>query len=374
MQQMAWAYLIRSSDRELFKRCRRAWDFGSSARQNLEPLRPRRVFDFDRAVHDALAVYYFPGMWEWDRAIVLPLAIDGFLKSMQKQRDRYVEHQKLSVEQEQDWDRHLELGAELLNRYFQWAPAVDRFSPIRVETRFEVNVPDPLNPGQDLVAPEGIPIRYQGRIDLLAVDGSDAYWLVKHRVVEKKWSDIDQLLLDQQSVSYCWAWEHFFLGMKIAGVIYNEIRRDVSGKTDMQTDTGRAVAGAEPVAGHRRMYAQPVREPEQVIKQQGNEFFRRTQVPRSRKELKNIGRQLALEILDMTDQGVRLYPNPSRENCAGCDYVAPCIAMNESASVSAILETSYRTRDERAAEEGRIGGSTWSVDRGAMPPNFGQKS
>ncbi len=47
--------------------------------------------------------------------------------------------------------------------------------------------------------------------------------------------------------------------------------------------------------------------------------------------------------------------------------------MNESAGVSAILETSYRKRDERAAEEGRIGGSKWSVDRGAMPPNFGQK-
>ena len=356
---MAWAYLIRSSDRDLFKRCRRAWDFGSSARQNLELIRPAGVFDFDRAIRDALAVYYFPGMWEWNREVVLPLAIDGFLKSMQKQQDRYVEHQKLTVEQEQDYGRHLELGAELLNRYFQWAPAVDRFSPIRVEAQFEVNIPDPFNPGQDLVAPEGIPIRYKGRIDLLAVDGSDAYWLVKHRVVEKKWSDIDQLLLDQQSVSYCWAWENFFLGMKIAGVIYNEIRRDVSGKTGMPTDTSRAVASAEP---------------EQVIKRRGNEFFRRTRIPRSRKEIKNIGKQLALEILDMTDPGARLYPNPSRENCAACDYVAPCIAMNESASVSAILETSYRTRDERAAEEGRIGGGTWSVDRGAMPPNFGPKS
>jgi hypothetical protein len=353
----------------LFKRCRRAWDFGSGARQNLEPLSPARVFDFDRAIRDALAVYYFPGMWEWNREIVLPLAIDGFLKSMQKQRDRYAERRNLSAEQEQDWGRHLELGALLLSRYFQWAPAVDRFSPIRVETQFEVNVPDPLNPGQDLVSPEGVPIRYQGRVDLVAIDGSDAYWVVRHLVVEEKWSDIDQLLLDQQSVSYCWAWENFFLGMKIAGVIYNELRKEISGKTDMQANASRAGAGVE-----RRVYAQSIREPGQAIKQQGNDFFRRTEVPRSRKELKNIGRQLALEILDMTDPGVRLYPNPSRENCAGCDYVTPCIAMNESASVSAILETSFRTRDERAAEGGRIGRSTWSVDRGAMPPSFGQKS
>ncbi len=88
---MAWAYVIRASDREMFKRCRRAWDLSSRARQNLEPINPTRLFDFDRAIHDALAVYYFPGMWEWNREIVLPLAIDGFLKSMQKQRDRYAE-------------------------------------------------------------------------------------------------------------------------------------------------------------------------------------------------------------------------------------------------------------------------------------------
>ena len=371
MIEMAWACVIRSADRELFKRCRRAWDLSSRARQNLEPVSPARVFDFDRAIRDALAVYYFPGMWEWNREIVLPLAIDGFLKSMQKQRDRYASARQPSSEQEQDWNDHLELGAELLNSYFQWAPAVDRFSPIRVETEFEVNIPDPLDPGHDLVAPEGVPLRYRGRIDLLAVDGYDAYWLVRHKVVEE-WAEIDQLLLDDESVSYCWAWENFFLGMKIAGVIYNEIRKDISGKVG-SSHTSSPVASPEPMAGHRRMYAQANREPDQVIKQQGNDLFRRTQVPRGRKELKNIGKQLALEALDMINPEVRLYPNPTRENCAACDYVAPCVAMNESSGASAILESLYRKRDERETEEGRIGGSNWSVVRGAIPPNIGRK-
>jgi hypothetical protein len=371
---MAWAHVIRSSERESFKRCRRAWDFGSRTRQNLEPIKPTRVFDFDRAIHAALAVYYFPGMWEWDRQIVLPLAIDGFLKSMQKQLDRYAEHQKLSAEEERDWNDHWELGCALLNRYFQWAAAVDRFSPIRVETEFEVNIPDPLNPGQDLVIREGLPIRYRGRIDLLVVDGYDAYWLVKHKVVEDNWERLDQLLLNEQTVSYCWAWENFFLGMKIAGVIYNEIRKEVFREPGSPQDASSPVAGLEPTASHRRMYAQSVREPDQIIKQEGNDLFRRTQIPRSRKELKNMGKQLALEALDMTNSEVRLYPTPSRENCSACAYVAPCIVMNESASASAILESGYRKRGEQETEEGRLGGSSWSVDRGAMPPNFGRKS
>jgi len=42
---MTWAYIISSADRQLFKRCRRAWDLGSQLRQNYEPLKPATVFD-----------------------------------------------------------------------------------------------------------------------------------------------------------------------------------------------------------------------------------------------------------------------------------------------------------------------------------------
>jgi hypothetical protein len=134
---MAWAYIIESSDRRLFKRCRRAWDLSSALRQNYEPVKPANVFDFDRAIREALAVYYFPGRWEWDRGIVRPLALEGFLKSMRGQRDRYVQHQKLSDAEEREWDEHLELGVTMLKRYFEWATTVDSFSPIRDGIRGE---------------------------------------------------------------------------------------------------------------------------------------------------------------------------------------------------------------------------------------------
>ncbi len=379
MGAMTWAYIINSSDRRSFKRCRRAWDLGAHSRQNYEPVTPVEVFDFNRAICDALAVYYFPGMWEWNREIVLPLTIEGFLKSMQKQLDRYLQQQTLSKEEERDWNDHLELGELMLRRYFEWAATMDSFSPIRVESQFEVNIPDPFQPGRDLAWREGVPIRYRGRIHLLVVDGHDAYWLVKHQVIDEQWSDLDDLLLDEQGISYCWAWENFFLGMKIAGTIYNELRKSafLSGGTMSGASpvVNSPVGGgqAEPVAQHRRMYVQTDREPDQRIKQEGNQLFRRTQIPRSRKELKNFGRQLALEALDMTNPDLRLYPNPSRENCGACAYVRPCIALNEGASAGRLLEAYYRKRDEES-EAGRIGGSTWSVDRGAMPPGWGRKS
>ncbi|HEX4907114.1 MAG TPA: hypothetical protein VFW32_00835 [Actinomycetes bacterium] len=71
------AYRFTPADRGAFKRCRRQWDFGARERRNYEPARPAAVPDLDLAVRDALAVYYFPGMWDWQRSVVLPLVLQG---------------------------------------------------------------------------------------------------------------------------------------------------------------------------------------------------------------------------------------------------------------------------------------------------------
>jgi hypothetical protein len=62
----------------------------------------------------------------------------------------------------------LAVGEALLRRCFEWAPGVDRFSPVQVESRFEANLPDPAGGDRELVGGDGRPIRYQGRVDLLA--------------------------------------------------------------------------------------------------------------------------------------------------------------------------------------------------------------
>jgi hypothetical protein len=83
---------------------------------------------------------------------------------------------------------------------------------------------DPASPVVGLVTAAGEAIRYTGRIDLLAVDRSDAYWIVRHRVVEGNWQPTGQLLDDEETLTACWAWEQFYLGMAITGVIYNELQ------------------------------------------------------------------------------------------------------------------------------------------------------
>jgi hypothetical protein len=356
---------LRPSDRLWFKRCRRSWAFGSRLRRSLEPAERRYRRDLDRAVRDGLAVYYFPGMWEWDRTIVRPLAFAAFEKTLRRQR----EGRDLTPAEEEAWDDGLESGRRLLEHYLTWAPAVDRFWPVRVETDCDVQIPDSAAPGADLVSPAGEPVRYGGRVDLLLVDEHDAYWIMRHRLVER-FTDEDLLALDDELVAACWAWELFYLGMRISGTIHNELRPagDPPDPADPLRRPRAAHAFAQARAQHRRMYAQAEDVPSETVTDDGGGMFRRTRIPRNRAALDDLGRRLAAEARDMLDAALPLSPSPTPESCGACHFRAPCLALNEGGDVEAVLAAAYRTRPPEAPPEGRLGAVTWSMNRGAAPP------
>ncbi len=384
------AYGVRPWDRTWYRTCRRAWDFGSRLRRNLEPAHPPFSVDLDRALRDALAVYYFPGMWEWDRSVVLPLTHQALERAMHKQRES---HPDLTSEQAGQWEAELDAGREILGHYVEWAPAVDRFWPVRVETDFDVQVPDWRSPGEDLVVPGGREaIRYQGRVDMLVVDEHDAYWVVRHRLASDGFRDTDLLVLDDELLAAAWAWEIFYLGMRVAGTIHNELRpsaappdpaepvrrprashafararaaarQEGAGPDDAPEDE----AAAPPVAGHRRMYVKAEHTPTDVVVEEGGDMFRRTRIPRWVAELETMGRHLGQEALEMAGAHLVPYPTPGR-HCAECVYRRPCLAMQEGEDVDAILAGHYQTRPDEVPEEGRLGAVTWSMNRGAAPP------
>jgi PD-(D/E)XK nuclease superfamily protein len=333
-------YVARLWESRLFRRCRRAWDLGARERQDYEPIEPAQVFDFGEAIHDALDVYYFPGMWDWNRAIVRPLAVAGFEKSMRRQRDAYAQTRDLSLAQVQDWEQHLELGTGVLERYFEWASDVDRFTPIQVASQFDITLPDPANPDSGLTTPGGRPLQCRVRIDLVVIDDHELYWLVEHRITsEPRWPDLEALRLDEQALTRSWAWQLGFLA-KLEGTIHNELRVTASavGTSEVQV---RAVPG---VGG--------------ITTQRSTESFRRTHIPRTEREIERHGIAVALELQDMTDPSLRIYPNPSWEHCSSCAYRPPCLAMTQGIDERPILEASYRKRVGEDFELGRLG-SVW---------------
>jgi hypothetical protein len=262
-------------------------------------------------------------MWDWDNGVRLPLV-------------------------GQELDRTLTGDARdearaLLERYIRWAPNVDRFAPVLVETDFEATVLDP--DGAAVVTAGGEPIRYRGRIDLMAVDQHDAYWIVRHRLVDGDWPATEELIKDEEALAACWAWEQFYLGMAVTGTIYNELSR-TRGRSRPWLRLGaarRTVRQHEPSGGgrsipqHRRMYAR-AREPARVkpVEQRTGPGFRRTWLRRTPGDVAAAGLRLGADVAEMA-RSDGFWPRPPDSQ-----------------------------------EEGRLGGRSWAMGRGAAPPRFGR--
>ena len=380
--------VITAADRASFRRCRRQWDFGAGIRQNLEPREPPAAPDLDRALRDALAVYYYPGMWDWDRAVRLPLVVQGLERALARQRERGRDDPDAGC-----WDEALDAGRDLLARFFAWAPGVDRFAPVMAEAEYEVTVLDPARPAAGLVTPGGQAVRYRGRIDLMAVDARDAYWIVRHRLVDGDWPPTEELVADEETAAAGWAWEQFYIGMAVTGIIWNEMRRPSLPDGPPADDRPRPAArrwrrlrrrpaaahpevrqhepsgGGRSIPQHRRLYAQASQAGRaEPVEQQVTGGFRRTWVRRSAAQVAQAGHRLGADAAEMTRADPSVDPTPSDRNCPACPYLGPCQAMFAGDDPAPVTASAYRQRPPEPVAEGRIGVS--GMGRGAAPFRF----
>lgn len=349
-------YRVSAQDRAAFKRCRRQWDFGSIHRQRLQPLQPTPV-DLNQAVRDALAVYYYPGMWDWQANIVLPLVRKAFMRSI------------AAAPPSSERLEALDCGSELLERYFEWAPSVDDFGPLKIETDVEVLVPDITEPDRALLTGDGERVLYTERVAMVAADGSDEYWVVQHCVV-RQWRDVESLLLDEAAIAACWAWEQTYLGMAVAGTIHNEIltapTHSPAPAPPADTRTGRPGRGGysqnEPSGGgrllpqgqrHDRVDDKPTTT--QRLEQEIAGPIRRTRIRRAPAEIEAAVQLIGAEVRDMLDPGLALYPTPSASSCPKCMFLAPCLAMSEGADPALDLASRFRQGPASVAYEPRLG-------------------
>ncbi|MGI8678294.1 MAG: hypothetical protein ACR2LX_06320 [Jatrophihabitans sp.] len=361
-------YRVSAQERAAFKRCRRQWDFGAAPRQNLLAVEASSP-DLNDAVRDALAVYYYPGMWDWQSLIVLPLVRKAFMRTMAAAPP--------SPQRTADVDA----GTELLERYIEWAPSVDDFSPLMIETDVASLVPDIRAADQALVSDDGQRVLYTDRIELVVIDAADEIWLVTHQVVPE-WRDVESLLLDEAAIAGCWAWEHEYLARGVAGTIHNEILGsppDALGLAPTATRTGRTGRGGysqnEASGGGRSIpqLARPERvearpEIDERVHQETAGILRRTRIRRSREEVETSRQQVGAEVLAMLDPALAVYPAPSPAHCARCLFVAPCLTMSEGGDPALDLASRYRRGSDTPSYEPRLGASGGGARYVPIPP------
>lgn len=353
-------YRITADERARFKRCRRQWDFASPHRRNLRPAEFVEAA-LASALTDALAVYYYPGTWDWQPEVTQPLVHRALERSLEQAGASELFAQ----------------GAAMLDCYDAWASNLDDFAPVKINTDVAAMVPDPDEPERGLTVHDGSPVLYQCRIDLVAVDAADEYWVVRHQIVDA-WQPVEMLLRDEEAVAACWAFEQDYLGLEIAGTIHNEMRIDgplPSPPTDRTAARmKRTVAQHEPSGGgrslpqHRRAFAQ-TSQPEAVSRTEQRTAgpLRRTRIRRSRHEIASVGMMIAAEAFDMTSWPVT-YPTPGT-HCGECEFRAPCLAIIEGTDPEPALSNDFRP-PHTARPKPRLGQSTWGFGRGAAPPQW----
>jgi hypothetical protein len=94
-------------------------------------------------------------------------------------------------------------------------------------------------------------------------------------------------------------------------------------------------------------------------------------VARSRVEQEGAARRLGLQVREMASERATVEPTPVWAHCCACAFRAPCIVMNRGNDASELLARDYRPRPPDDLEEGRLGGVSWSMGRGAAPPKLG---
>ncbi len=319
---------------------------------------------FDKAIRDALAVYYFPAMDDWNRAIVRPLTIKGFDRSMGESRASLEKGAPFTAEEEEAFDAHLTLGQAMLTNYFVWAAALDDFDSLFADHDVWAPIPDPAHPNHDLGTLDGRPMRYMGRMDQLIADPDDELWVVDHRVVRGDWTDTDELVEDEVLRSLCWHTQIAYPQMLIAGTITNELR--VDGQLDAPRVSEFVERDQRTMVGSRHLNTRrspltlgPATTPaarsaattaDDVALQQDNGLFRRTAIRRNQETLRLTGAQVATDAMLVREPDLPVEPNFA-DHCATCEFKAPCDAMEAGGDWQAILAANFYQRDEDSEDD-----------------------
>lgn len=332
--------------------------------------------EFGTAIHAALQVYYDPEMWDWDREVVNNMALLEFVKVNRAQLLRYEELKGTDELMRIEFNERHELGIGMLKHYFEWAPNNDYFRPVKVETEFEVPIPVPddmvgrLPFGFSCVSGylhfKGEPVVYQGRIDMLVQDDKGRYWLDDHKTAGQMREDVvTHLEMDEQVKSYGWAFQQM-LGIRIAGLIYNELYKGLPSPPPMNKTQrqGRWYSVNKQQDTSYELYLETVKENDRTayeaglydemleyLKNNPKHWFRRSVAMFTQAEYEILGYQICLEAIDMLNDPL-IYPNPSRFKCGYCMMRPPCLSIMEGNDPNWILNEHYVQRPSSTDEPG----------------------
>lgn len=351
---------IHTSDRILYKRCRRKWDWGSQMREGLVPTQGviSRPLWFGSGFHYAMEDF-FGYRKHGDLLGAFRAYINSFKES----------------ELPDLWEDDLELADGMFKHYHRWQKGREEFRTVWLDKRplveLEVHVPLPA----DVVGREDVV--YSGTIDRVVSDEFGQLWLLDYKTTAN--FDTSKLEMDPQVSAYCFAAREVF-NLDVSGMVYLQFRKKFpeqptllkSGKFSLNKAQNTSYdlykealfnlyGGSDRWRAEVPEYVEFLNSLLDGESEQGDKYIRCDKVFRSPEHINSVYEQILVEAREMCDPAIPIYPNPTKDCSWDCPFRAPCIAKDDGSDYQYILDEMYVRENVEDRNKGYRDKEDWST-------------
>ena len=340
--------VIRTSDRLSFRRCRRRWAWNSHLRGNLGPKQNPAPLWMGTGFHFALEDCH--GVNTYGHPVKSFLAFKAAtIKQARNDPNRLPG----------DINELTELACGMLQYYWdEWLVSRDKLKTFvfngipQVEVNFRVDIPyDATAFGYDRVV-------YSGTLDRVVEDEFGQLWILEYKTA--KTIQTLHYATDTQISAYCWA-GNLLYGRPISGVIYQQHRKDTP-KEPKILATGRLSQDKRQLITHRSLrtyiqniYGEVSKAPQDYVDYlnwlatqedvNSDKFVRRDSIRRNAHQCESEGVKILMEVGEMLDPNLPLYPNPDRTCEFMCPFSGACVSVDDGSDWEYELEILMQKRD-----------------------------
>jgi hypothetical protein len=332
------------SDRTLFKRCRRKWDWTSKLRQNLEPIDTisQHLF-FGSGIHFALEDYH-----GWNRFGNPVAAFQAYYDCFDRETELNIDCENLAA-----------LAPGILTYYIEeWMPLRKQFHTFwyngipQVEVRVILEL-------KDLSKELGLPVYYSMVFDRVVEDDEGRLWIEDYKTVTS--FDISKLETDPQISTYSWGAELYYK-RPVEGMLWLQLKKKLVEDPRMLKNGTISYDKSQSTNYYRYLellkmsYGNVESAPDKNVEclnellmeesDLGDKYIRYDLVRRNAYERKKEYGLIKMEILDMMDKNVRIYPNQTKDCKNDCKFRNACMAMSDGSDYQYILDNNFQKKED----------------------------
>lgn len=354
------AIIIRTSDRIAFKKCRRSWSWSSHLKRNLGPAYLPGPLWFGSAVHYALEDFHGYKHFKTAEDAFRAYCIATSKQHLRDLPDDAPELFKMGSAMMDYYENGWLSERKADKTYWELDPHTGQEIP-QVEVNFEIPVPLEDHPILAHYAAEhgADCVLYRGTIDRISIDEYGRLLVVEYKTA--KIAEHMHYQTDPQVSTYMFAAQHMYPDKEIAGVVYHQFIKKVPelpriiGKGVVSTASNLTTSAIlyrrqlEALYGSTGLAPEPNRKflIDLMAKEDDNndKYIQRTYIERNTTQTTNEAQKILLELEDMLNPDLALYPNPTRDCSRMCSFLAPCVSFDDGSDWEGPLAARFSERD-----------------------------